>query len=136
MGGIHVRVRAGGEDYALPVDGVTEVDQLGEVTPVPGSAPEVLGVRNLRGQVLPVVDLATMFGLEPGGDRERMVVAEEGDRRAALAVDSVEGVEEIPDPSEDAESDYLAGAVLVEGGLVGIVKVDALLEALSPVDPS
>ena len=62
MSGLHVRVRVADEHYALPVADVLEVAELGEVTPVPGAGAAVLGVRNLRGQVLPVVDLATVFG--------------------------------------------------------------------------
>jgi len=136
MSGVHVRIRTGGEHYALPVDRVTEVGELGELTPVPGSAPEVLGIRNLRGQVLPVVDLATLLGLEKGDGNERIVVAESADRRAGLAVESVEGVDDLPDPSQEADSEYLAGVVLVDGAPVGIVELDTLLDALAPPEPS
>jgi len=136
MSGVHVRIRTGGEHYALPVDRVTEVGELGELTPVPGSAPEVLGIRNLRGQVLPVIDLATLLGLQKGDGNERIVVAESGDRRAGLAVESVEGVDDLPDPSQEADSKYLAGVVLVDGAPVGIVELDTLLDALAPAEPS
>ena len=54
MSGVHVRVRVAGEHYALPVEDVLEVAELRAITPVPGAPPAVLGVRNLRGQVLPV----------------------------------------------------------------------------------
>jgi purine-binding chemotaxis protein CheW len=91
----------------------------------------VIGVRNLRGQVLPVVDLAAMLGLEADSEAERVVVAEGGERRAGFAVRSVEGVEHLPDAHEEAESEYLHGAALVDGALVGIVKVDALLDTLA-----
>jgi chemotaxis signal transduction protein len=132
MSGVHVRVRAGGEHYALPVESVTEVAELGDVTPVPGSSQEVLGVRNLRGQVLPVVDLALVFGLEDGSVRERIIVAEEGDRRAGLAVEAVVDVGVVAEPSEEAESTYLTGAALIDGELVGVVNVVAVLDALTP----
>jgi purine-binding chemotaxis protein CheW len=131
MSGVHVRVRAGGEDYALSVDSVLEVSELGDVTPVPGASPEVLGVRNLRGQVIPVIDLATVFGLDGEAERERIVVAEDGERRAALAVETVVDVGTLPAPSEEAESDYLLGAALVDGALVGVVNVGAVLASLA-----
>lgn len=130
MIGVYVRVRADGEDYALPVDGVLEVTELGDLAPVPGSAPEVLGVHNLRGQVIPVVDLGGMLGLDGGAERERVVVVEGRDARLGLAVDSVVEVGGLPPPSEGAESDYLMGAALVDGQLVGIVDLEALLGAL------
>ena len=132
MSGVHVRVRAGGERYALPVDEVSEVGELGEVTPLPGSAPEVLGLRNLRGQVVPVVDLAAMLGVGGRAAPTRVVIAESGGRRAGLAVEGVDGVDELPDPSEESDSPLLAGAVLIDGELVGILYASALFDALAP----
>jgi purine-binding chemotaxis protein CheW len=128
--GVYVRVRAAGEDYALPVDGVLEVTELRDIAPVPGSAPEILGVHNLRGQVIPVVDLGAMLGLDGGSERQRVVVVEGRDARLGLAVDSVVDVGGLPSPSEGAESEYLTGAALVDGQLVGIVDLEALLGAL------
>lgn len=129
MSAVHVRVRAAGEDYALPISSVLEVADLGEVTPLPGAPAGILGVRNLRGQVLPVIDLASVFGLS-GGSPERIVVTEEVDRRAALAVDSVVDVAVIAAPTSETESDYLKGATLVDGDLVGLVDVRAMLDAV------
>lgn len=132
MSGVHVRVRAGGERYALAVDDVTEVGELGEVTPLPGSAPEVLGLRNLRGQVVPVVDLAALLSVGGRAAPTRVVVAESGTRRAGLAVEAVDGVDELPEPSEESDSPLLLGAVLIDRELVGIVRAGAVLDALAP----
>jgi purine-binding chemotaxis protein CheW len=128
MSALHVWVRVGGEHYALPVDAVLEVAVYGEVAPVPGAPATVLGVLNLRGNVLPVLDLASAFGLEHGGPR-RIVVVEQDGRRAGLAVDSVVGVEELPAPAEEVESPHLLGAALKEGTLIGIVDVASVLDA-------
>lgn len=125
-GGVHVRVRVAGEHYALPVEQVLEVADLGEITSVPGSPPEIVGVRNLRGQVIPVIGLATMLGLS-GDEPGRVVVAESGELRAGLVVDAVLDVGELPPASEQAESDYLLGAFLVDGELVGALDLDAVL---------
>ncbi|MDQ3631441.1 MAG: chemotaxis protein CheW [Actinomycetota bacterium] len=132
MSAVHVRVRVAGEHYAVPVACVLEVAELGDVTPVPGAPRSVLGVRNLRGQLITVVDLATLFGLEGDSPRERLVVTEEGDRRAGLAVESILDVASVPEPSEAAESAYLRGAVLADGELVGIVDLGAALDAVGP----
>jgi chemotaxis signal transduction protein len=133
---IHVRVRAGGEHYALPVRGVTEVTHLGELTPVPGAGRGLLGVRNLRGQVVPVVDFATLVGLDPEAGPTRIVVAEEGGRRVALAVESVVDVGPLPPASEAADSGYLTGTTLVDGELVGIVDIAAALDGLTGTQPA
>jgi purine-binding chemotaxis protein CheW len=126
MSGVHVRVRVAGEHYALPVEQVLEVADLGEIAPVPGAPPEILGVRNLRGQVIPVIGLARLLGLS-GDEPGRVVVAESGELRAALVVDAVLDVGELPPASEQADSDYLLGAFLIDGELVGALDLDAVL---------
>jgi chemotaxis signal transduction protein len=123
---LHVRVRVADEHYALPVADVLEVAELGDVTPVPGARAAVLGVRNLRGQVLPVVDLATLFEL-PQPDPERIVIAEHGALRAGFAVDSVAGVEQLPEASEEVDSRHLLGAALAGDTLVGVIDVGSVL---------
>ena len=129
MSRLHVRVRVADEHYALAVEDVLEVAELGDVTPVPGAGAAVLGVRNLRGQVLPVVDLATVFELPPA-QSDRIVIAERGGLRAGLAVDAVAGVEELPDASEEVDSPHLVGAALADGALVGVIDVGSVLEAV------
>ena len=124
-------MRVGGEAYAVPVENVREVAELGELTPVPGAGRAVLGVRNLRGEVLPVFDLATVFGAESEGGRERLVVAEGAGRRAGLAIDAVTDVGPLPEAVQEAESDLLTGTALADGELVGIVDVEAVFAALA-----
>ncbi len=63
MSGVHVQVRLGKERYAVPVEHVVEVGAIGALTVTPGGSPAILGVRNLRGDVLPVFDLAAALGL-------------------------------------------------------------------------
>lgn len=135
MSGVHVRVRIAGEQYALPVERVLEVAELGALTPVPGSPPQITGVCNLRGKVVPVMALASMLGLV-AEEPDRIVVAELGERRAGLAVDAVIGVGELPDASEQVDSPYLSGAALAEGVLVGILDADAILSSVEPPEPA
>ncbi|HWH96719.1 MAG TPA: chemotaxis protein CheW [Baekduia sp.] len=130
MSSVHVSVRAGGEHYALPVEDVLEVAEIGHVTPVPGAGPAVLGVRNLRGQVIPVIDLTVLLGVRAQRPPEQILVAEESGRCAGLAVDSVTDVGMVDEPTEAADSRYLRGATFVEGALVGIVDLHATLDAL------
>jgi len=129
MSGVCVRVRVAGEHYALPVEQVLEVADPGELAPVPGAPREIVGVGNLRGQVTPVIDLATTLGLS-GGEPSRFVVVESGELRAGLLVDEVLDVEALPPPSEQAESDYLLGACLLDGVLVATLDVDAVLDSI------
>jgi purine-binding chemotaxis protein CheW len=130
MTDLHVRVRVIDEEYALPVTDVLEVADIGETTPVPGASHAVIGLKNLRGTVITVVDLAAVLELSAIQPRQRIVVAEEGGRQVALAVDSVVGVEPVPHPSETVESPHLVGAALTDGALVGVIDVKSVLDQL------
>ena len=121
---VHVHFRLGAESYALPVADVLEVAEVGTLTPVPGAPPSVLGVRNLRGQVLPVIDLAAVLGAREPQPATKLVVADNGGRRAGLAIDEVTDVGEVVAEVHETESPFLSGSTLVEGELVGIVDVD------------
>ena len=132
---IHVRLRVAGEAYAVPVGNVLEVVRPSAVTAVPGSAPGLLGVLNLRGQVLAVADLAQILGLRAAAPRARMLIAESGSLRAGFVVDEVSEVGELGDPTEATESELLAGATLEGGDLIGILDLDRVLSALAGARP-
>jgi len=135
VSGVQVRVRVGREHYALPVTRVLEVAELGDLTPVPGSPPEIVGVHNLRGRVIPVLALATLLDLSDE-EPERIVVVELDERCAGLAVDAVVDVGELPEASERVDSPYLTAAALADGLLVGMLDVDAILSSVSPEAPA
>jgi chemotaxis signal transduction protein len=129
---VHVRMKVGDEHYALPVAHVLEVADLGEVTPVPGAPAAFLGVRNLRGQVLPVVDLATLLGIAQSTKARRLVVAEDDGRSVGLAIDDVTDVGVLPGARQEAEAKLVTGAVLADDTLVGVLDVDGVFAALEP----
>lgn len=129
-----MRLRVAGESYAFAVEDVLEVAELGDIAPVPGSDGSVLGVQNLRGEVLPVFDLASVLGIARVGVAQRLLVVEHDGRRAAFAIDEVLDVAELPAPTEEAESALLHGAALDDGGLVGVVDVAQLFRTLAGED--
>lgn len=128
---VRVRFRVGDENFALPVSQVLEVADLGLLAPVPGAPASVLGVRNLRGQVLPVIDLATVLGLERTSPAEKLVITEYEGWRAGLAIDEVTDVAELPGPVQENDSPLLAGSTLADGELVGIVDVAAVFATVA-----
>ena len=130
MSGVHVQVRLGNEHYAVSVDHVIEVGEIGGLTFTPGASPAILGVRNLRGDVLPVFDLAAALGLPRGDAPQRMLVTERGATRAGFAVDEVTDVDELPEADQDVASELLSGAVLLDGALIGVIDVDRLFDSL------
>jgi chemotaxis signal transduction protein len=126
-------LRVASEAYAMPVEHVLEVADLGQVRAVPGARPELLGVRNLRGRILPVVDLALVLEIPRTAPPGRLLVAEAGGRRAGFAIDEVSGVGELPDPAEETESDLLVGALFGEGDLIGVIDLPRVFDSLEQV---
>ena len=130
MSAVHVRVRVGGEFYAVAVENVIEVAELGTVSPVPGADSAVLGVRNVRGEVLPVFKLASVLGIRGDSLPQCLLVTEFGSLRAGFAIDEVTDVGEIPPVGEETHSKFLAGAALDDSGLIGVVDVELLFAQL------
>lgn len=137
MNGAQVRVGVGGEQYALAVEYVNEVVNVGELTPVPGAADSVLGLRNVNGEIVPVFDLAKVLGIEHDGRRSdaglrRLLVAECDGQRAAFAVDEVIDVAPIDGAMQDSESRHLLESTVIDGAMVGVLAVDTLFESIAP----
>jgi chemotaxis signal transduction protein len=133
---MHLRLRLGDEQYALALEHVLEVVELGEPTPVPGSPASVLGLHNLRGEILASVDLCAVLGVSSAGKPRHLVVVADGTHRAGLAVDELFYLAALPPATAATSSPFLAGGALVEGALVGVIDVPAVLaSAAGPVAP-
>ena len=94
MNGLHVSFRVGNADYAVPASLVLHLDAYEQATRVPGVPAYVAGLVQVRGRVVPVVDLRARFGLPSGeatGDR-RVIVVQVGSRVAGLLADSAREV--------------------------------------------
>jgi chemotaxis signal transduction protein len=124
-----VRLRTGDEHFALPVAETLEVIELGAVDAVPGAPAAVLGVRAVRGQPLPVFDLAHLIG---GGRSApaQIVVTQHRSGQVGLAVDEVLDVTELPSDHSEVDADAIRSSVLVDGTLVGVLDLDAALGRL------
>jgi chemotaxis signal transduction protein len=130
----YAQLRLAAEAYAVPIGNVVEIASLGDLTAVPGARPEILGVRNLRGQILPVIDLAQVLGLNATEPPRQLLVAEAGSTQAGFAIDEVSQVGELPDPTEAAESDFLLGTMIHEGRLLAVIDVPRIFGALQPAE--
>jgi purine-binding chemotaxis protein CheW len=128
----HVIFRVVGERFALPLSAVREV-----VLPqppfarVPRVSEAVRGVMNLRGRVLPVVDLAPLVGLAPQpltGGQGQVLVLEREKRSLGLLIGMVLGVEpvEVPPPGPDP---VLRGVVEIKGSAVSVLAPEGLAAA-------
>jgi chemotaxis signal transduction protein len=126
--GVHVRVGVG--RYAFDVRDVREVEECRRVTAVPGAPAGVVGVCNLRGAVLPVVQVHDLLGQEPDGERF-LVVADVDGIVAAVAVDEIYGVEPLPRELEAEPGAGVRGRALVDGELIGILDTATILHELA-----
>lgn len=126
-----------GETYGVNVMQVQEVLKLTEVAPVPGAPDYVLGIINLRGNVVTVVDTRRLFGLPPrdSDDATRIVILEVDGQVVGILVDSVAEVFEL-DPSRvetaptvgsEEGSRYIQGVYSQDDRLVVLVDVSRLL---------
>ena len=97
MSALHVICRIDDAEYAIRADDVYQMESFTEATPVPGAPPHVVGLVQIRQQVIPVLDLRARFGLpavEPTL-ASRVVVLELEDRLVGVLVDSAREVRTI-----------------------------------------
>jgi chemotaxis signal transduction protein len=126
---VYVRLRSGGEDYALDVADVRSVVEAEQITPVPGAPASALGVRMLQGKLLPVFDLAALLGVERRPARRIVVVAHAGGE-VGLAAEQVLDVAELSE-GEPNDADGLRSTALADGVLVGVIDLPSVLGALA-----
>jgi purine-binding chemotaxis protein CheW len=128
MDGVHVRVGAG--RYAIDVRHVREVEDRQRVTAVPGAPAGVLGVCNLRGAVLPVVQVNDLLGQDADGGRFIVVTDVDG-FVAGVTVDEILGVEPLPPDLEPEATAGVRGRALVDGELIGVLDIGEILRLLA-----
>jgi purine-binding chemotaxis protein CheW len=98
MSDLHVLCKVADTEYVLPADGVVQMESFAGATKVPGAATQVAGLVQIRGRVVPVLDMRIVFGyprIDPTLD-SRVVVMKSGDRTVGLLVDSAREVLKIP----------------------------------------
>ena len=98
---LHVVFKVDASEYALPADMVLQMESFAGATPVPGAPDFVAGIVQIRGRVVPVVDLRARFGAPPAAAAldNRIVVGQYGDRVVGLLVDSAREVISV-DPAQ------------------------------------
>ncbi|MFE8070308.1 chemotaxis protein CheW [Marinobacteraceae bacterium S3BR75-40.1] len=130
-----------GERFALPIAQVREIIEYPRVTPVPMVPDHILGIINLRGQGVPVIDLACRFGRGATaiGKRTCIIVLDlptsMGALRLGLAVDAVDAVfqldaadvEPAPQLGAGMRTDFLAGMLRGEQGFTLLLALAQLL---------
>lgn len=143
LAGKYLTVSLANESYGLNVLKIREIIRLQRITPVPQMPPFVKGVINLRGRVIPIIDLRVKFGLEAVFTEATCIVVVQvrltGERlvQMGLIVDCVEEVANLvaadiePTPAFGTTLDtaYLLGMAKIKGALKTLLDIDRLLNA-------
>jgi purine-binding chemotaxis protein CheW len=124
-------------ELAINITQVREIDRLCPVTRLPHVPDYVEGIINLRGQLVPIVDLRARLGLrrKVAPKTARIIVVETGDRCMGMIVDRVCEVAHIPtDQIDDSENvlaglaaEYVAGLARIEGRVIILLAVQNIL---------
>lgn len=132
-----VTFRLGEESYGVNVMQVQEVLRVSEIAPVPGAPGYVLGIINLRGNVVSVLDTRLRFGLakKETDDSTRIIIIELESQTIGILVDSVAEVEDVqssevdtpPSVGNEESARYIAGVVSRANGILILVDVHRLL---------
>ena len=132
-----VGFRIGEETYGVQIGAVREIVRVPEITSVPNAPDMIEGVINLRGKIIPVMDLRKRFGssvIQPD-KKNRILVVDLENRLLGLIVSSASEVLKIP-PSEieppgavfaEGESSYVTGVGKLKGRLVILLDIARLL---------
>jgi len=133
--------RLGEETYGIDILRVKEIRGWSPVTRVPQSPPQVLGVLNLRGAIVPIIDLRLRFALESAAFTPVTVIivisvkTAEGTKECGLVVDSVSDVVDLdenalrpaPQLAGSESADYIESLATVDSGMLILLNADALV---------
>jgi purine-binding chemotaxis protein CheW len=124
----------GGEEYGLEILKVREIIGLLPITRVPRMPEDVLGVVNLRGKVIPVIDLKKRVGMSGGVGEERqcVIVVQAAGIEAGVLVERVSEVVDVA--AEDVEDPPSFGASVRTDYLLGVAKANGRVKLLLDID--
>ena len=142
MAGKYLTFALGGESYAIPVLKVREIIRLTSITTVPQMPDYIRGVINLRGKIIPVMDLRLRFGFAAAASAEQNCIVVVQVKNPAgqatamgLVVDAVEEVaqfaaadiEETPDFGTQVDTQCILGMAKVKGVVKALLDIDRVI---------
>lgn len=132
-----ISFRIGHQEFCVDIMSVREIRGWTPATPLPRTPSFMKGVINLRGAVLPIVDLGARLGLDTGEPTARHVimVVSIGDRTVGLLVDAVSDILDLTDdlvqPTPDVASEqvksFVKGIFAVDGRMISVIELDRVL---------
>ena len=139
--GKHLIVQLGTEEFAINVMNVKEIMKMQTVTTVPQTPSFVQGVINLRGKIIPVINLRRKFGIDDREDTELTCIVvvrmqiQGGEQPVGIVVDGVvevltfnqEDIEDTPDFGLDGVMHYVKGMAKIKGRVKIVLDIDQVL---------
>ena len=131
----HLVFACGSSLYAVPSETAAEVVNLPSLTKVPGSPPHLLGVFAHRGEVLPVIDLATLIGVKSEAGAKRAVLVRVAKGVMALTATRVNGVATLTGSfdrlADSGVQAHFRGPATAPVGSVSVIDPEGLIDFLS-----
>lgn len=128
--------KIGNEEYGVEILQVQEIQKLPKITTLPKSSDFILGVIDLRGRVVPIVDLSKKFKIESKGDADskRAIFVEINGKKVGLAIDSVSHVIKVdsneieppPPVVKGISGKYIVGIAKLDKGFVVILDINKI----------
>jgi purine-binding chemotaxis protein CheW len=135
-----ISFHVGDQEFCVDVMAVREIRGWSLATPLPHTPSYVRGVINLRGAVLPVIDLGERLGLGPAVPTQRhvIIVAKIEERTVGMLVDAVsdiltvgdDAIQQTPDVACDTVRTFVKGILSVDGRMVSLLSLDNILPEL------
>lgn len=124
------------EEYAVDITQSKQIIKVSKITPVPNTPEYVRGVINLRGQIVPVVDLRKRFNITGAVEKERIITIEYEDILIGLLVDDIKEVlwydiekelESAPEIDSAVRQDFIKGVIKKGKRLIVLIDLEKLL---------
>ena len=120
-------LRVGDDSYAVPIEVAREVLAATSVTDLPSSPTSVLGLCNVRGEIIPVFDTGVLLGLGPLPSTAAVAIIETALGPAGLATSGMGEAITLGDQVGQTDGPGTAGAFAITGGLAVLIDVEVLL---------
>jgi len=132
----------GEDNYAIPVDLLTEIITLQKIFPVPTTPSHVLGVINLRGNIVPIVDIRPAFSLPQLTTPGQIAIVKYGTMTLGIVVDNVSEVVGVPESSvQEIPPDYgaragknrsrfIQGLIPRETNVAALLNIERVIDAI------
>ena len=132
-----ISFRIGAQEFCVDIMAIREIRGWTAATALPQSPSFVKGVINLRGAVLPIVDLAARLGFEAteASDRNVIIVAQIGEQVVGLLVDAVSDIltvtddviQPTPDVASETAKSFIRGLIAMDGRMISLIGLERVL---------